>query len=62
MKQAVDWTKTYSEIIIKIWRAGYKIKSIPIKTVYRSEMSRINPVLDSIRFIEFISGVLTGKI
>jgi glycosyltransferase involved in cell wall biosynthesis len=51
-----------SEIIIKMWRAGYKIKSVPIKTVYRSEMSQINPALDSIRFIKFIYGVLTGKI
>lgn len=43
-----------SEILIKASRAGFKIDSIPIKTVYGKEKSRINPILDSLRFIVFI--------
>lgn len=43
-----------SEIIIKAAKAGYKIESVPIKTVYRDERSRINPIIDTLRFISFI--------
>ena len=46
--------ETESEIIIKTSKAGYQIKSIPIKTVYRYERSQINPLIDTIRFIKFI--------
>lgn len=47
-----------SEIIIRISRAGYKIKSVPIKTVYKNEKSQISPFIDTLRFIKFISGEL----
>ena len=50
--------ETESEIIIKISRAGYKIESVPIKTVYKNEKSQINPFIDTLRFIKFISGEL----
>lgn len=50
--------ETESEIIIKISRAGYKIESVPIKTVYKDEKSQINPFIDTLRFIKFISGEL----
>ncbi len=43
-----------SEMIIKAARAGFKISSVPIQTVYEDEESRINPVLDTLRFIAFI--------
>jgi glycosyltransferase involved in cell wall biosynthesis len=43
-----------SEIIIHAARLGFKIKSIPIKTLYRNEKSQINPFIDTLRFIYFI--------
>jgi len=43
-----------SEIILRASRQHFKIKSVPIKTVYQDERSRINPVIDTIRFIAFM--------
>ncbi len=43
-----------SEMIIKAARKGFKIESAPIKTVYSGQMSRINPFLDTLRFLMFI--------
>jgi len=43
-----------TEILIKASRMGFKIESVPIKTVYRGEKSQINPFLDTLRFIKFI--------
>jgi len=43
-----------SEILIKGSRMGFKIESVPIKTVYAGELSRINPVTDTIRFFRFL--------
>ena len=46
--------ETETEILIQASLLGYKIKSIPIKSIYHREKSRINPVFDTIRFINFI--------
>lgn len=46
--------ETESEILIKASRLGFKIESVPIKTVYSGEKSHIHPVKDSLRFIGFI--------
>ena len=43
-----------SEIIIKAAKKGFKIESAPIKTVYKDEKSRINPFVDTLRFIIFV--------
>lgn len=43
-----------SELIIKAARAGFNIKSVPIKTVYQGENSRINPILDTLRFVRLM--------
>jgi glycosyltransferase involved in cell wall biosynthesis len=43
-----------SEIIIVASRKGFKIESVPVKTVYEGEKSRINPFVDTIRFIALI--------
>lgn len=40
-----------SEILIKAAKKGFKIYSVPIKTVYKGEMSKINPIIDTIRFL-----------
>ena len=44
-----------SEMIIKAARQGFKVESINITTVYRNEKSRINPFVDTLRFISYIS-------
>ncbi len=46
--------ETESEIIIKSSRLGFKIESVPIKSIYSGEKSQINPVIDTLRFIKFI--------
>ncbi len=46
--------ETESEMIIKAARLGFKIESIPIKTIYAGEKSQINPIIDTLRFIKFI--------
>jgi glycosyltransferase involved in cell wall biosynthesis len=46
--------ETESEIIIKSSRLGFRIESVPIKTVYSNEKSQINPLFDTLRFVRFI--------
>jgi glycosyltransferase involved in cell wall biosynthesis len=43
-----------SEILIKSAKLGFRIESVPIKTIYRGEVSRINPIVDTIRFFSLI--------
>lgn len=43
-----------SELIIKAARSGFKIETVPIKTIYNNEKSRINPLIDTLRFFHFI--------
>jgi len=43
-----------SEVLIKAAKKGYRILSVPIKTIYAGEKSRINPFFDTVRFIVYI--------
>ena len=43
-----------SEMIIKAARCGYRIESVPIKTIYEDQKSRIHPVFDTLRFFLFL--------
>ncbi|MFA5143776.1 MAG: glycosyltransferase family 2 protein [Candidatus Omnitrophota bacterium] len=43
-----------SELIIKACRKGFRIAAVPIKTVYQDEKSRINPIVDTLRFIALV--------
>ncbi len=43
-----------TEILLVASRLGFKIESVPIKTVYRGEKSQINPFFDTLRFLKFI--------
>ncbi|MFH0856206.1 MAG: glycosyltransferase family 2 protein [Candidatus Omnitrophota bacterium] len=49
--------ETETEILIKASGLGFKIGSVPIKTVYRGQKSQINPIVDTFRFIKFIIAV-----
>lgn len=53
--------ETESEIIIQAARLGFKIRSVPIKTIYRGEKSQINPFIDTLRFIRFIVQELLNR-
>lgn len=44
-----------TEILIKAARSGFKIEPVLIKTVYGGEKSRINPLVDTLRFIRFLT-------
>lgn len=44
-----------SEMLIKAARLGFKIESVAISTVYSGEKSRINPFVDTLRFLKYIS-------
>ncbi|MBL7151655.1 MAG: glycosyltransferase family 2 protein [Candidatus Omnitrophica bacterium] len=46
--------ETESEILIKAARAGFKVESVPIKSVYSGEKSKIHPFVDTLRFVRFI--------
>ncbi len=43
-----------SEVLIKIAQRGEKIESVPIKSIYADEVSKIRPIRDSFRFILFL--------
>lgn len=57
-------TKKYqveSEILIKSAWQGVSIKSVPIKSIYSKDAkSKINPFLDTLRFIKFILTLKRG--
>lgn len=44
-----------AEIAVQVARAGYKIVSIPVRTIYTSVLrSKIRPVIDTIRFLRIV--------
>lgn len=43
-----------SEVLIKASKTGHRIKSVNIHTIYGTEKSQINPVIDAFRFILYI--------
>lgn len=43
-----------SEIIIKAARRGFKISSVPIRTIYNVSSSKIKPLLDTLRFMKLV--------
>lgn len=43
-----------SEILIKASRAGFRISSVPIKTIYGEETSKIAPVADTCKFLRLL--------
>ncbi len=43
-----------SEVLIKACKKGYRVVSVPIRTIYSNERSKINPFFDTVRFIVYI--------
>lgn len=54
LKLVTSKYETESEVLIKASRLGFRIESVPIRTIYGEEKSQINPLLDTLRFIRFI--------
>jgi len=46
--------ETESEILIQASRLGFKIESVPVRTIYSGQKSRIDPFVDTLRFLRFI--------
>lgn len=43
-----------SEVLIKACKKRYRVASVPIRTIYSNERSKINPFFDTVRFIIYI--------
>jgi len=51
-----------SEVLIKAARLGFTIESIPIKSIYfKSLRSKIQPLIDTVRFIKFLFRLRNGR-
>jgi glycosyltransferase involved in cell wall biosynthesis len=46
--------ETESEILIKAARIGARISSVPIRTIYAGEKSKIHPFADTVRFFALV--------
>ncbi|MBI4313573.1 MAG: glycosyltransferase family 2 protein [Candidatus Omnitrophica bacterium] len=54
IKLTTDRYEIETEMLVKAARAGFKIVSVPITTIYQNERSRIHPIADALRFFRFI--------
>ena len=61
IKLVSDRFEIESEILIRAAKSGFKIVSMPIKTIYRGEKSKINPLIDSFRFVRLILSIKHEK-
>lgn len=43
-----------SELLVEASRKGYRIFSVPIRTIYGKEKSYVNPFIDTLRFLRFL--------
>jgi glycosyltransferase involved in cell wall biosynthesis len=50
-----------TEILMKASKKGFPIMSVPVKTIYRDEKSKINPFKDTIRFMIYFSREIFSK-
>ena len=44
-----------TEVLVQASRHGFKIYAVPIQTIYRDELSKINPFRDTIRFFRYVA-------
>lgn len=49
---------TESEIIIRAARAGFRISSIPVNTIYNGAESSVNKITDTVRFIKLMRSTI----
>ena len=67
-KKAIEGIRLYtshfdteSEILIKVAKRRFKIKSVPIRTIYREERSKIRPLIDTLRFFKLLFSSLLPR-
>ncbi len=53
--------ETESEMLIEASRAGFRIDSVPIRTIYSREASKINPFVDTWRFLLLVLRTRTRR-
>lgn len=51
---ATDKYEIESEVLIAASKAGFKVRSIPIRSIYGGEKSQIRPFADTLRFLSYI--------
>ncbi len=55
LKFSTSRFETETEMLIQAGRAGHKIESVPIRTIYKAgRVSRIHPVQDAVRFFKLV--------
>jgi hypothetical protein len=47
-----------TESLILVARHGFRIKAVPIRTIYANQQSKIRPLRDTIRYVRMISKYL----
>ena len=45
---------TESEMLLDLAAAGVRVGSVPIRVIYRDEKSKINPIVDTVRFFRML--------
>jgi len=50
-----------SEVLVKLARGGFKIRSVPVRSIYGQEKSKIRPIRDTLRFFGFLFKTLFSK-
>ncbi len=56
-----DKFEVESELLVKLARNGFKIESVPVRSIYGQEKSKIRPIRDAFRFIRFLIKILIEK-
>lgn len=55
MRLTVSRFEIESEMILQAAEMGLNVRSVPVRTIYGTEKSRIRPVRDTIRFFKFLN-------
>lgn len=62
IKLTADAFEIETEILVQASKKGFKIYSVPIKTIYGNEVSKIHPLKDTCRFVKYIvNEIISGK-
>jgi glycosyltransferase involved in cell wall biosynthesis len=51
-----DHFEIESEVLIAFLKAGHKVSFVPVRTVYKSEQSKIHPIKDTVRWFKWWRG------
>lgn len=56
-----DRFEVETELVIRAARAGFRIASVPVSSVYRRQLSFIRPLRDTVRFFRFLNQLKREK-